>query len=257
MQASLFSLASLPILGRRRLWWSRKPSKATAVADVETKANIIGGQLSRPALSNLAFEAPAAAPSTATARFTHVLAAGALVRAFNLYLRTPKVLYCAPLPEGTDNAGATPFTRAPGAHVGANGQWYGLDLRPLSVVENAREALLAANLKARGLRYTHPLGLARSATLLRRVSRDWDLQCRVYAAAWVVYREASLLPVPKEFSPLRGKIKVDRVDMGLAVGNLGGLWEKCPLRMRIGGPKTFPLCSGAVINMGPLAAGHQ
>jgi hypothetical protein len=64
MRLNAFKLTTLPMLGRRRLWWARRPSSAVGAEATSASPSPHGGQLGRP---GMALPSPAMAPKLAPA----------------------------------------------------------------------------------------------------------------------------------------------------------------------------------------------
>lgn len=210
MRLNDFPLATLQGLGRRRLWWTRRPTRATSATAVATNATAVGGQAGRPKVATLAFQLPAFPGLAPLTRLT-VAALGlglvlGVVGALRASLASRQVRQFAGAP-AVVAPGAAPSELPPRAGVGANGAWFAPAPRP-SAIGAGR---LGGPRRLRpevGAAYALPGGVTPPA----RLSTEWDLQPRLYAAAWVGARDALLPPT------LRGRPTVASHGVASRVG---------------------------------------
>jgi len=195
MRLNDFPLTTLQGLGRRRLWWSRRPTRATSATSVATNATAVGGQAGRPKGATLSFQLPAL-PALGLVTRLAVAAlglglllgvAGALrgALASRSFASAPAAPAAAPAAAPT--AAPAAATLAPG--VGANGAWFGPAARP-SASEAGRLGAAPRLRPEAGLAYALPGGILPPA----RLPTAWERQARLYAAAWAGSRDALLPP---------------------------------------------------------------
>ena len=210
MRLNDFPLATLQGLGRRRLWWTRRPTRATSATAVATNATAVGGQAGRPKVATLAFQLPAFPGLAPLARLT-VAALGlglvlGVVGALRASLASRQVRQFAGSPSVVAPS-AAPSELPLRTGVGANGAWFGPAPRPSAIGEGR----LGGPLRPRpevGAAYALPGGILPPA----RLATDWALQSRLYAAAWVGTRDALLPPT------LRGRPTVASHSVASRVG---------------------------------------
>jgi hypothetical protein len=198
MRLTNFSLVTLTMAGRRRLWWARRPLRPLAVSAVETNATPGAGQVFRPVTTSPAFSARPWPTLGSLGRLTRasavVLTAGAL-----LYLATsgrPRALLGAgaalPAGPGTGMAGAPLTPRGPA--MGPSGLWHDLGGRTLPPLEGLGRALLGYG----PAEDPSPRIEAGRPSVLGRVSRDWGLACRGYATTWATAHAEALRHAPTQ-----------------------------------------------------------
>lgn len=158
----------------------------------------MGGQAARPQVAALAFQLPLLPGLAPLARLTAaalglglVLGAAAALRGA-LASRQVRHFAGAPASVGPCEAPSTAVAlRCRG--VGANGAWFAPSPRPGGLED--------APLRSRpeeGTSYALPGGVVPPA----RLEREWELQARLYAAAWVGARDTLLPPTPRGRGPV-------------------------------------------------------
>lgn len=202
MRLNDFPLTTLQGLGRRRLWWTRRPTRATSATAVATNATAVGGQSSRPQVSTLAFQIPALPGLAPAARLAVAFLGLGLILGVAGALRGAvadrRVRHFASAPlAGGPAAAPSVVGRRPLAGVGANGAWFGPGLRPRALGGDALSAPLRT-LPEEGAAYALPGGVLPPA----RLATEWELQARLYAAAWVGTRDALLPPTLRGRNPV-------------------------------------------------------
>ena len=229
-------LADLPLttlqgLGRRRLWWTRRPTRATSATSVATNATAVGGQASRPGVVVMAFQLP---PLPTLALATRWAAWALVVGGLARFCSTVPARGVRGLPGtqvGEAPMGAPSSLRpAPRARLGAPGAWFGPDLRPLPVAGGGRGAPLRSAPGGGGA-YSLPGGLP----LLPRWGGERGRQGRLYAAAWAGTRGALLPPGLRGRGPVEGAAAATR---GGEVGGAARRWG-AGLAAPLGAPRAL------------------
>ena len=175
-------------MGRRRLWWTRRPSYRSNRADfVPTKTNYIGGQSGRPQPSNISFTVQVPAWLVSVLRTIAVLLLLALAYSFLArYLGSARRRLLA-LAEGLLGGPSASAGDAAKNLPAVPGSWAAAGFRPSFAVQ---KLLFARRVKAlRDLYF--PLGL-QNDSLLTRTAIEWGMTARRYSASWAAYRDAEL-----------------------------------------------------------------
>ena len=175
-------------MGRRRLWWTNRPSYRSNRGEfLETKSNYTGGQSGRPQPSNISFNVQVPAWLVTTLRTMAVLLLLALAYTFFArYLGSARRSLLA-LAEGLLKGTSASARDAAKNLPAVPGSWAAAGFRPSFAVQK----LLAAR-RIKALRDLYfPLGL-QNDSLLTRTAIEWGTTARRYTAAWAVYRDAEL-----------------------------------------------------------------